>query len=181
MFRLLAILLALAAPLSAQSPFPVDIKAEFSLTDHFGNQRSENDFDGRGLLIFFGYANCESICTVALPALGEALALLGDDLNKIQPILITVDPKNDTPAALAKALPTYHPALLGLTGTEEELAQVRAKFQVYVEELFQTPDGQPVYSHGSFVYLTDANGEVVSLLPPILSPERMAEIIRSHL
>lgn len=179
--RWLLALILMTAPAMAQSPFPVDITAKFELTDHHGDTRTEKDFDGRGMLIFFGYANCESICTVALPALGETLTLLGDDLEKLQPLMITVDPRNDTPEALAKSLPKYHPDLLGLTGSETALADVRAHFQVEVEEIFQTPDGQPVYSHGSFVYLTDASGKVLTLLPPILSPERMAEVIRTYL
>lgn len=181
MMRWLLGLLLMAAPALAQSPFPVDIEAKFELTDQFGQTRTEKDFGGRGMLIFFGYANCESICTVALPALGETLDLLGDDLDKLQPLMITVDPRNDTVEALATSMPEYHTNLLGLTGSAAKLAEVRAQFQVEVEELFATPDGYPVYSHGSFIYLTDGDGHVQTLLPPILSPERMAEIIRTYL
>ncbi|MHA3915913.1 hypothetical protein [Halovulum sp. GXIMD14793] len=50
-----------------------------------------------------------------------------------------------------------------------------------IEEIFRTPDDKPVYAHGRFIYLTVGQGHVQTLLPPILSPERMAEVIRGYL
>lgn len=173
--------LLIAAPAWAQSPFPVDITAKFDLIDQTGTPRTEADFAGKHMLIFFGYANCESICTVALPALGETLDLLGDDLALVQPLMITIDPQADTAEALATKMPDYHPAFLGLTGTDDALAAARMHFQVEIEEIFRTPDDKPVYAHGSFVYLTDETGKVLTLLPPILSPEWMAKVIRTYL
>ncbi|QHQ34741.1 SCO family protein [Algicella marina] len=180
MIRTAALLLALTSPAAAE-PFFLDITPDFELTDQRGQIRSDEDFAGKPMLIFFGYTKCESICSVALPSIAEALDLLGPDATRLSPILVTIDPANDTPEQMAKALPDYHPDFIGLTGSEESLAAVRAQFQVEREKLFETPYGEPVYAHGSFVYITDSSGKVQSALPPILGPERIAELLRARL
>jgi protein SCO1/2 len=162
-------------------PFPVVIRPSFDLIDQTGRAVTQADFAGRPMVIFFGYANCEAICSVALPSLAAALDLLGDDGAEIAPVLITVDPQRDTPEAMAAQLPEYHPRLIGLTGSEAALAEARAVFQIDAKQVTETADGAPVYAHGSFVYLVGRDGEVKSLLPPILSPERMAELMRKYL
>jgi protein SCO1/2 len=154
-------------------PFPVAITPRFDLIDQTGRAVSQADFAG--------YANCEAICSVALPSLAAALDLLGAEGSEIVPVLITVDPARDTPEAMALRLPQYHPRLIGLTGSPAALAEARAVFQVDASQVSQTTGGAPVYAHGSFIYLVGRDGEVKSLLPPILAPERMAELMRKYL
>ena len=165
----------------AALPFPIEIEAAFDLVDQTGIRRSEVDFAGRPMLIFFGYASCEAICSVALPRLAAALDILGEKAEALQPIMITVDPVNDTPEALAEAMPKIHPRLLGLTGTEAELAAARAAFQVEAEKLHEMIDGTPIYSHGSFIYLLDGDAKVLTVLPPILGEDRIAELILKYI
>ncbi|MCG8593224.1 MAG: SCO family protein [Kiloniellales bacterium] len=165
----------------AALPFPVEIEAAFDLVAQTGTRRSEADFAGRPMLIFFGYASCEAICSVALPRLAAALDLLGDEAEALQPIMITVDPVNDTPEALAEAMPKIHPRLLGLTGSEAELAAARAAFQVEAKKLHEMIDGTPIYSHGSFIYLLDGDAKVLTVLPPILGEDRIAELILKYI
>ncbi|MCG8594217.1 MAG: SCO family protein [Kiloniellales bacterium] len=165
----------------AALPFPIEIEAAFDLVDQTGIRRSEVDFAGRPMLIFFGYASCEAICSVALPRLAAALDILGEKAGALQPIMITVDPVNDTPEALAEAMPKIHPRLLGLTGTEAELAAARAAFQVEAEKLHEMIDGTPIYSHGSFIYLLDGDAKVLTVLPPILGEDRIAELILKYI
>ena len=162
-------------------PFPVAITPRFDLIDHTGSAVTEADFAGRPMAIFFGYANCEAICSVALPSLAAALDLLGPEGAEIAPILITVDPARDTPEALARKLPKYHPRLIGLTGSEAALADARAVFQIDAKQVAETPEGAPLYAHGSFIYLVGRDGVVKSLLPPILAPERIADLMRKYL
>ncbi len=171
-----------APPLpEAALPFPIEIEASFNLVDPAGARRSEKDFSGKPMVIFFGYATCEAICSVALPRLAGALDILGDKADALQPIMITVDPVNDTPEALAEAMPKIHPRLLGLTGTEAELAAARAAFQVEAKKLHEMIDGTPVYSHGSFIYLLDGDAKVLTVLPPILGEDRIAELILKYI
>ena len=169
-----------AAP-SAGLPFPVDIQAKFALIDHDGRAVTEQDYAGKTMAIFFGYASCPAICSVAMPRLGAALDLLGDKADGVAPLLITVDPERDTVGAMGPALAKWHPGLIGLTGSEDALAEARKAFQVERSKVMDDPEGNPIYAHGSFIYLVGPDGKVRTLLPPILGPERMAELIESYL
>lgn len=162
-------------------PLPFNMGGSFELTDQDGNRRTNNDFDGRQLLVFFGYARCESICPVALKSMLDAVALLGPEGDKLQPLLITIDPENETPTVLAALLPTFHPRLQGLTGTAEEIATVRKLYRINAKQTGTTRKGNPVYAHGSFVYLLDTTGKVTTLLPPIFDGPAMADKLRPYL
>ena len=177
-----------SAPALAQAPamtlpFQQDIGGDFDLVDHFGKRRTLANYKGRHLLIFFGYAGCQSICSAALPLMGAVLdALGGDDAGReVAPVMITIDPARDTPQVLRAAMPQHHPALVGLTGSEEELARVREAFQVEISEVAEDFDGLPIYAHGSFIYLLGPDGNLDTLIPPVIGPDRMAEIIKTYL
>lgn len=163
------------------APFPVQVGGPFDLVDHFGDRRTDRDFLGRHLLVFFGYANCPGICSAALPAMAAAVDALGSAADAVQPVLITVDPEWDTPGEMQRVLSAMHPRLLGLTGDAAALADVRRAYQVDVAKVGDDIFGKPIYSHGGFVYLMGPDGGLETVIPPILSPEQMASIIRSYL
>ncbi len=165
----------------APLPFADRVGGPFALIDQNGNARTEADPDGRAQLLFFGYANCPGICSSVLPALAELTDRLAEAGHLVTPVLITVDPAFDTQAALAVAAPRIHPRLAALTGSDAALAAARASFQVEAGLMFVDPEHGPIYAHGSFVYLLDPVGAVLTLLPPILSPERMTEIVKGYL
>ncbi len=179
MRRLVTLLACAATPVVAQAPLPFDIGGSFSLVDQRGDTRTEDSFGGPSLL-FFGYAQCQSICTVALPRMAEAVDLLAERGVEVQPVLVTVDPVRDTPASLRDHAPDIHPRLVALTGSEDALAGARKAFRVESEVIGEDIEG-PLYAHGSFVYLLDAEGEVLTLLPPVLGADRMAEIAMGYL
>lgn len=160
--------------------FPVQLGGPFALIDHHGDRRTDKDFHGRHLLVFFGYANCPGICSAALPAMAAAVDALGVAGDAVQPVLITVDPKWDTPAEMRRVLSEMHPRLLGLTGDEEALAAVRAEYQVEFSKVGDDIFGNPIYSHGGYVYLMGPDGGLETIIPPILSPAAMAEIIETY-
>ena len=164
----------------AETLFPDSFGGPYRLVDHHGRTRTEADPDGRVQLIFFGYARCEAICTVALPIMSEMTAALAREGIAVTPLVITVDPEADTVEAMGPALAAHAPGLLGLTGSEAALAEARAAFHVRAELLFVDPQGTPVYSHGSHIFVVDGDGGFLTLLPPVLSVERMVEIVRGY-
>lgn len=172
---------AAAAPLPDSAGSPLPYEARFDLVDHRGRAVTARDFRGGYLLVFFGYANCEGICPVALPRMAAALDRLGPEAGRVQPLFVTVDPARDTPAALAEKLPAIHPRLRGLTGTAEALRGARRAFGLRAAPVAEMPDGSPIYSHGSYIYLVGPEGGVLTLLPPVLDAERMAAIVRGYL
>lgn len=164
----------------AQAPLPFDIEPRFSLVDQHGETRTEKSADGVASLLFFGYARCQAICSVVLPRMAEAVSMLEERGITVQPLLITVDPARDTAEELKEAAPLIHPRLIALTGSEDALADARKSFQVESELIGEDIEG-PIYAHGSFVYLLAPDGKMLTLLPPILGPDRMVEISEKYL
>lgn len=165
---------------AAPEGLPLTLGGAFSLTDQDGRVRSEADPQGRMQLVYFGYANCQSICTLALPQMAAITERLAEDGVALVPVLITVDPARDTVATIGPALARIGPGWVGLTGTPADLARVRDLFGVRSEVLFEDPFSGPVYAHGSYLYLMDGAGRLLTILPPILTAERAAAIIAAH-
>ena len=176
-------LAAQEATLLADGPdtsFPSDFGGAYALTDHHGETRTEADPDGNLQLIFFGYATCEAICTVALPIMSDVAADLDDAGVDVTPLVVTIDPEVDTVETMGPALEGYAPGLLGLTGSEADLAAVRDLFHVEKTALFEDPLGNTVYAHGAHIYVMDGDGAFLTLLPPVLPPARMVEIVLGY-
>ncbi|NJM81395.1 MAG: SCO family protein [Tabrizicola sp.] len=181
MKRLVAALVFLApAALADGLPFPVAIGGSFLLTDQFGETRSERDPAGHPQLLFFGYANCEAICSVALPQMAEIEAALDRKGIALTPVMITVDPARDTVKTLAEPLARLSPDFIGLTGEDAALASAYKAFSIENTVVFEDPAGGKIYAHGSFLYLLDSEGRLLTVLPPILSTERMVEVIEGY-
>lgn len=179
--HLLALLLALAAPLSAQSPLPFAVGGPFTLTDHTGKARTQADPDGLPQLLFFGYANCPGICTAALPLMGDVTAKLAKSDIAIRPVMITVDPTRDTAENMAEPLTYFHPDFLGLTGEEDALDAAYKAFSVDHAVAYEDPDYGPVYTHGSLIYLMDAKGQVLTLIPPVMDATTATDVALKYL
>ncbi len=161
---------------------PFTIGGPFSLIDQNGRTVTEADFLGRPFLVFFGYSNCEDFCPVGLQVMLEALDHLGARGAALQPVMITVDPDHDTPEVLAAFAAELDPRLTALTGTAESLASVRKAYHVNTKKLPPSIlTEQTVFAHDSYLYLMGSKGEFLTLLPPILSASRMAEIIAAYL
>ncbi|MDH3376947.1 MAG: SCO family protein [Gammaproteobacteria bacterium] len=161
--------------------FPVNLGGPFKLIDHHGATRTDHDFPGQYLLIFFGYANCKSMCMVGLRRMTEAIEHLGKKGDAIQPLMITVDPDNDTQQTMREALPKIHPRLLGLTGSSQALAQAYDAYKMKPRSIGLDPEGDTVVNHTSYIYLVGLDGKFLTLIPPIIASERIAEIILKYL
>ena len=160
---------------------PLDLGGPFALTDHNGRAVSDADFRGRFMLVFFGYANCPGICPTGLRAMTEAVDLLGAKGEAVAPILITVDPKHDTPANLAPAVAKIHPRLIGLTGSLEALSAAAKAYKVSAKPAGRSWQGTQIIDHGSFIYLMGPDGKFLTLFPPVMTPDAMAAAIGRYL
>ena len=147
----------------------------FALIDQDGRPRTEADFRGKLVLLTFGYTGCPDVCPTDLMAIARALDLLGAAGDAIQPIFVTLDPASDTPAVLAEFVPSFHPRLIGLTGSEAAIGRAADAFKVFYRP------AQDAIEHSAFVYLLDRQGRYLGFFPPGTSAERMLTIIRPHL
>lgn len=165
----------------AALPFPIDLKARFSLTDQDGRKVTEADFEGRPYALFFGYANCEAVCSAVLPDVARTMDILNESGHEIEVVMITVDPARDTPQAMKEALPRWHKRLIGLTGSNEDLQTVWDHFQVEHEVVGHDEKGGAIYAHGSLVYLIGPDSRLMTILPPVYGSEHMARIFERYI
>jgi len=169
-------------------PLPGDFGGSFALTDQYGMRRTDMDFRGKYMLIFFGYTYCPDVCPTTLAVEAEALDKLGARASRIVPIFISVDPKRDTPDKLRSYLssfdskpPSIRPNFVGLTGTDEEIAKAAKAYRVYYRAHLdgRSPDGSD-YSidHTGDVYLMGPEGKFVAYYSQgILADELAADLM----
>jgi cytochrome oxidase Cu insertion factor (SCO1/SenC/PrrC family) len=154
----------------------------FELTDHTGRVRTERDFRGQLMLVYFGFTYCPDICPADLQAIGLALDKLGHDGERVQPLFVTVDPERDTAEHLAEYVPLFHPRLIGLTGSLEAVRRAADAYKVYFAKV---PTGKEAsdytVDHTAFIYLMDRDGNYLGFFPPGTTADRMAETIRPRL
>ncbi len=110
-------------------PFPVP---GFSLSTPAGEPFDEERFQGEVSVVFFGFANCPDVCPLTLGNLGQALERLEAEGQSFQGVFVTVDPRRDTPEALAEYMSGFHPELVALTGSESEIRQLTERWGIEV-------------------------------------------------
>lgn len=136
-----------------------DIHADFSLTDHTGRAVTEADFAGRWQFVFLGFTHCPDICPTTLAYMASVLDLLGPEADRIAPLFITVDPVRDTAPVLAEYVSHFGDRLIGLTGTEAQIAEAAQNFRTWYEKVEDdaAPDGY-MMAHAGHIYLMRPDG-----------------------
>lgn len=158
------------------------IGGPFTLTDHTGKRVTEKDFLGHYMLIFFGFTNCPDICPSGLQVLTTALDKLGPKADAVIPVFITFDGKRDTPEKLAAYLKSFHPRLVGLTGSDEEIAAVTKAFRVYVQKV--TDEKSPesyTFDHAAIFYLMGKDGAFLSPIPHTTDADELVRALSAAL
>lgn len=156
-----------------------DIGGPFTLTDHHGNQVTDKTYRGQYLLVYFGYGYCPDVCPTELANIGSAMDLLGDKADKVTPLFITVDPERDSAEFLADYVVNFHPRLIGLTGTPQQIAKVAKEYKVYYAKARSASGSDKDYlmDHTSFVYLMGPDGNFLTMFRGQTSPKAIAETI----
>ena len=144
------------------------IGGPFTLVDQNGRKVTERDYAGVYKVVYFGFAHCPDICPTDLAALGQALRKLEKEdpqrARKVQPIFITTDPERDTPAVLKEFVRAFHPRVVGLTGTPQQVADAAKAYAIYYEKL-PGEGGGYVMNHNRVLYLMGPAGEPIAMLP----------------
>ena len=186
-----ALLLAIAAAVLVYTPWGRSlwqgragagaalIGGPFHLTDQNGKARTEADFRGQYLLVFFGYTNCPDVCPTTLQVLTDAMAKLGPAAGKVTPIFITVDPERDTVAALKDYAANFDPRLVALTGSPAEIAAVAKEYRVYYAKSGEGPNYG--MDHTGLVYLMGPDGAFVTHFTPQATADDIATDLRQRL
>ncbi len=131
----------------------------FSMVSHKGEAVTEKTFAGRYSLVFFGFTYCPQICPTELQVMAEALQQLGPKADAIVPLFVTIDPERDTPEQLASYVENFHPRLVGLTGTPEQVAAMAKSYRAYYAKVenAERPEDYTM-DHSSLIYLIGPDG-----------------------
>lgn len=158
-------------------------QGNFSLVDHNGQRRTKQDFLGSWVLLYFGFTHCPDICPDELEKMSAVVSALEQDrsLPKVQPVFITVDPERDTVPALARYVKDFHPRLIGLTGTPEEVKHAGRDYRVYASPGPKDDDGDYIVDHTILIYLISPNGLFLDYYNRMKSQEQITESIRNHI
>ncbi len=157
----------------------------FSLINQNGQSVREADFAGRYRLIYFGYGFCPDVCPTDLALLGRGLAAFEaaqpGAAAKVAPIFITIDPQRDTPAVLKPFVAAFHPRLVGLTGTQDQIAAVTRAYGVYAKRMETGDPENYLMDHSAMVYLFGPDGRPIAFLPHQgLTAQAVTDLLVAH-
>ncbi|MFM8747780.1 MAG: SCO family protein [Aestuariivirga sp.] len=147
----------------------------FTLTDHNGRALTEKTFLGKYMLVFFGFTFCPDVCPTELQVITAALDQMGPAGDAIQPVFITIDPERDTPATLKAYVGNFHPRLIGLTGTPEQVAAAASAYRVYYAKVSNSSSAADyLMDHSSIIYLMGPDGRFVKHMPYTTDAAKLA-------
>ncbi|MEM7223402.1 MAG: SCO family protein [Pseudomonadota bacterium] len=153
----------------------------FVLVDQAGATRSEKDFSGKFMLVYFGYTYCPDFCPTSLSVMTQALDQLAERdpavAAQVVPVFITVDPDRDTVEAMAAYAPNFHERLVALTGSAEQIADAAGAYRVYYAKVEDDSATEYLMDHTTFIYLMDRDGAYATHFATNSPPAKIAETI----
>ncbi len=154
----------------------------FNLIDHTGKPVTDKDFRGKFMLVYFGFTFCPDICPTGLQVAAQAIDKLGTKGERVTPIFITIDPERDTPQQLASYVASFHPRLVGLTGSLEQITAAARAYRVYFRKT-KDPQSSAAYTmeHTSILYLMDPTGKFVTHFTHATPVDKLAAGIARNL
>ena len=159
---LFSLLLALAANTAPASTASAETGGRFILMDHNRQIVTDFDYQGKYLLMLFGYTFCPDICPTGLQEMADVLEQLGKDANEVTALFITVDPERDTPRVMREYVKAFDDRIIGLTGSKEAIASITKKYRVKYAKVEEKP-GDPDYTmdHSASMILMDRKGKYI--------------------
>ncbi|MBP6394851.1 MAG: SCO family protein [Giesbergeria sp.] len=137
-----------------------DYARDFSLTDHNGQRRSIKDFQGKVVIVFFGFTQCPDVCPTSMQELAQVKQELGADGDRLQGIFISVDPERDTLEMLKAYMANFDPGFLALRPTPEELPALTKNFKIYYKKVDGTTPTSYTMDHSAGSYVYDPQGRL---------------------
>jgi protein SCO1/2 len=150
--------LLLILPDAQQSAGKVPIGGPFRLTSQEGKPFTDENLKGKPFVVFFGFTHCPEVCPTTLYDLTQDMAALGKDAENLQAAFITVDPTRDTPELMKTYLSSFDPRIVGLSGTEEEVAAAAKAYKIYYRKV-PTEGSDYTMDHSATLFLMDSKGE----------------------
>lgn len=160
------------------------LPADLALTDHTGAPFTPRDTRGKVVLLAFGYTHCPDVCPMTLSVMAQTMRTLGTDADRVAPLFVSLDPARDAAPLLAQYVRYFHPAIVGLTGTERELKRLTSSLSTDFDVRGDLAGDRYTLDHTANLYLIDASGQVASIvpfgLPPAFLHDRVLALINGQ-
>ncbi|KAM4675554.1 protein SCO2 homolog, mitochondrial [Discoglossus pictus] len=158
-------------------------QGDFGLVDHRGQPCSKHDFRGSWVLLYFGFTHCPDVCPDELEKLSSCVSILDKDLTlpPVLPVFISVDPERDNVAAMAKYVSEFHPRLLGLTGTPEQIKEAAKAYRVYYNIGPTDDDNDYIVDHTIIIYLLNPDGLFTDYYNRNKTDVEISESVKRHM
>ena len=171
-----------ATPASAQSDETKQhLGRPLSFVDGRGRAVTTGDFAGKWLFVYFGYMHCADLCPLGLTVMAAAIDEIGPAARHLQPLFVTVDPERDHGESLATFTASFHERLLGLTGTDQQIAAAAQAMGVIYSKAKQGDDY--TVDHSSSYSLVDpARTTVITFKqaePHLVAARIIAALVKS--
>ncbi|MFT5066767.1 MAG: protein SCO1/2 [Yoonia sp.] len=161
---------------SASAVGGATIGGPFELVDETGRTVTDADVITKPSLIYFGFTFCPDVCPLDLARNAAAVDILADRGIDVTPVFITIDPARDTPEIVGDYTDNFHPDMIGLTGTDAQIAAASKAYRTF----YSKADGDPEYylmQHSTFTYLTFPDKGFVEFFRQIDRPEKVADAV----
>jgi len=146
-----------------------------------GNLVTNKNFEGKWLLLYFGFARCPDICPSEMVKMGKVMDTLAKDYpdlaKNIQPLFVSVDPARDSLKALKEYGKDFHPSYVFLTGSPVQVQDMCKKYRVYVSKADETEDGDYLVDHSIVVYFHDDTGDLADCFTQSMRPTDVVDKI----
>ena len=152
----------------------------FALIDQYGHARTEKDYAGRYMLVYFGYTNCPDVCPITLSVMADAMEKLEGAARQVVPIFITVDPARDTPGVMKDYLSSFGSRFIGLTGSPASIAAAAKAYRV-TYKAHAPVDGAYAVDHSNAIYLMGPNGKFLASFDDTIGPEELAAAVMKQM
>lgn len=155
-----------------------DIGGPFTLVNQDGKTVTEKDYAGKYKLIYFGFTYCPAICPTELQKIAQTMNIIGEKdaglAEAVQPLFVSVDPERDTAKVMREYVKLFHPRLVGLTGTMEQIEQVKKDYRIYAAKVKSETADDYTVDHSSFIYLMSPDDRLLGIYRAADSAETVA-------
>jgi len=154
----------------------------FELVDRKGVPRTQEDYKGKYLLIYFGFTFCPDICPQEMEKQTRAIELIDEELGQVAvPVFISIDPKRDTPKQVDEYCKEFHPRIEGLTGTSEQIKKVSRAYRVYFNEGVKNSEQDYLIDHSIIHYFVGKNGKFIDFFGKNMTAKEMADKMKAYI
>jgi protein SCO1/2 len=158
-----------------------DFSGDFHLLDHRGSERQLKDYQGKIVVLFFGYTHCPDVCPTAMMDMARMMKALGNDAGQVQVLFVTLDPERDTREVLAKYVPSFDSRFVGLYGDATKTAETAKQFKVFFEKKDVAGKSGYTIDHSAGAYVFDKTGKLRIYFRSGQKPNEMASDLKQLL